>query len=163
VVELVRVRWQRFRYDRVVSVETDVFVRLVAAGLAGAAVGLDREARSKPAGLRTLALVSIASALFVLAGRDFPGAPSADPVRVVQGIATGVGFLGAGVIIKREQEAAVHGLTTAASIWVAAALGVGFGLGLWYLSVVGLGLTMFVLVVLELVERRIGRGSGPSA
>ena len=109
----------------------DVFLRLGAAVLMGAIIGLDRELRGKPAGLRTVALVALGSAVFVLtaAGEGNPDSTS----RVVQGIVTGIGFLGAGTIIRGQTEESVKGLTTAASIWLAAAAGIACGLAQWAL------------------------------
>jgi len=135
-----------------VTTDIELVLRLVAAVTAGAVVGLDREMHSKPAGLRTVALVSLAAALFTLVATEFPGAPAGDPIRAVQGVVIGVGFLGAGVIVRGEQQGSIHGLTTAATIWAAAALGVAFGLGLWLLGAGGLALVVFVLVVLQRVE-----------
>ena len=107
----------------------DVFLRLGAAVLAGALIGLDREVRNKPAGLRTMALVSLGAAVFVVATASAATVDSTS--RVIQGVITGVGFLGAGSIIRGRTEESVRGLTTAASIWLAAAVGVACGLGLW--------------------------------
>lgn len=127
----------------------DVILRLGAAVLAGALIGLDREVRNKPAGLRTLALVSLGSAVFVLTAFDDV---FADPrSRVIQGIVTGVGFLGAGTIIRGQSEEAVRGLTTAASIWLAAAIGIACGLAFWPLVIGGSALGLFILV-LEPIE-----------
>ena len=115
----------------------EVFLRLGAAVGAGALIGLDRELRHKPAGLRTLALVSLGSAVFVLETVD-PAAVHPDATsRVIQGVVTGVGFLGAGSIIRGADEGTVRGLTTAASIWLAAATGVACGLANWPLVVGG--------------------------
>jgi putative Mg2+ transporter-C (MgtC) family protein len=131
----------------------DVFLRLGAAVLSGALIGFDREMRDKPAGLRTLTLVSLGSAVFTLTALD--GANGGDSTsRVIQGIVTGVGFLGAGTIIRGRTEASVRGLTTAASVWVAAAIGVACGLAYWPLVLLA---SLFGLVVLALegLEARI--------
>jgi putative Mg2+ transporter-C (MgtC) family protein len=109
----------------------DVFLRLAAAVAAGALIGLDRELRRKPAGLRTLALVSLWSALFVLETIAMAGAYTDATSRVIQGVVTGVGFLGAGSIIRGHDEESVRGLTTAASIWLAAATGIACGMAIW--------------------------------
>jgi len=132
----------------------DVFLRLGAAVAAGAAIGLDRELRRKPAGLRTLALVSLGSAVFVLETVDPTGASIAATSRVIQGIVTGVGFLGAGSIMRSASEDSIRGLTTAASIWLAAASGIACGLANWPLVIVGCGLGLLVLVITP-VERVI--------
>lgn len=132
----------------------EVALRLSAATAIGAAVGFDRELRRKAAGLRTNALVALGACLITLtAAQIYPGSTDKhiDAVsRVIQGIIAGVGFLGGGAILKgagaNEQES-VHGLTTAASIWVVAALGIACGSGQWIAAVVGAGLTLIVLVL----------------
>jgi putative Mg2+ transporter-C (MgtC) family protein len=122
----------------------DVFLRLGAAVLAGALIGLDRQVRRKPAGLRTVSLVSLGSAVFVLAATG--GSDDAN-ARVIQGIVTGIGFLGAGVIIRGQTEETVRGLTTAASVWLAAAVGVACGLAFWPLVVLSTGFGLLILVL----------------
>ena len=128
----------------------DVFFRLGAAVLAGALIGFDREVRNKPAGLRTMSLVSLGSAVFVVAGAESVSADSSS--RVIQGVITGVGFLGAGSIIRGRTEQSIRGLTTAASIWLAAAVGVACGLALWPLVLLACGLGLLILV-LEPLDR----------
>ena len=130
----------------------DVFLRLGAAVLAGAIIGFDREIREKPAGLRTLTLVSLGSAVFTLTALDH--AVDGSISRVIQGIVTGVGFLGAGTIIRGQTEHSVRGLTTAASIWLAAAIGVACAQAFWALV---LSASAFGLLVLafEGIEARI--------
>lgn len=125
----------------------DIVLRLGAAMGVGAVLGLDRELRGKPAGVRTMALVALGSAMFVLMmlSRAASGDPS-DISRVVQGIITGVGFLGAGTILRGDAESGVRGLTTAASIWLAAALGVGSGLALWPIVLVAVIFGVLILV-----------------
>lgn len=125
----------------------DIVLRLGAAMSVGAVLGLDRELRGKPAGVRTMALVALGSAMFVLMtlSRAASGDPS-DISRVMQGIITGVGFLGAGTILHSDAEAGVRGLTTAASIWLAAALGIGSGLALWPIVLVAVILGVLILV-----------------
>jgi len=132
-----------------------VLVRLGAAVGVGALIGLDRELRQKPAGIRTLALVALGSAVFVLETIDSTRSPYTDPTsRVIQGIITGVGFLGAGSIMRTVGEESVRGLTTAASIWLAAAMGIACGLANWPLVVVG-GLLGVLVLVITPVERVI--------
>lgn len=133
----------------------DVFYRLGAAVLTGALIGFDREIRDKPAGLRTLTLVSLGSAVFTLTALESGAVDSTS--RVIQGIVTGVGFLGAGTIIRGKTEASVRGLTTAASVWLAAAIGVACGLASWALVVVASVLGLIVLA-LEGIEARIKAG-----
>ena len=128
----------------------DVLLRLGAAVIAGAVIGLDREVRNKPAGLRTMALVSLGSAVFIV---TTAGAATVDSSsRVIQGIITGVGFLGAGSIIRGQTEESVRGLTTAASIWLAAAVGIGCGLALWPVVVIS-SLFGLLILVLEPIDR----------
>ncbi|MEO8449238.1 MAG: MgtC/SapB family protein [Gemmatimonadota bacterium] len=128
----------------------DWWERLALAVAAGAVIGLNRDLKNKPAGVRTHALVAIGSALLTLTGLEMAARdgtpPSASVSRIIQGIITGIGFLGAGVIIRGAQSR-VHGLTTAASIWIAAAMGIGAGAGLVPLVGVALALTLAVLVL----------------
>jgi putative Mg2+ transporter-C (MgtC) family protein len=132
--------------------DLDVFLRLGAAVLAGALIGIDREIRDKPAGLRTITLVSLGSAVFTLSalGPETEDATS----RVIQGIITGIGFLGAGTIVRGQTEQSIRGLTTAASIWLAAAIGIACALAYWPLVLAGSGFGLLVLA-LEGIEPRI--------
>lgn len=126
-----------------------VALRLAVALVAGLIVGFEREQREKAAGLRTLALVSTGSAMLVLtASLTSP----AEVVRMATGVATGVGFLGAGAILRERGE--VIGLTTAATVWVAAALGVSAGLGLFELTALGAVLTLLILAGIGQVDTR---------
>ena len=120
--------------------------------LVGAVIGFDREIRDKPAGLRTLTLVSLGSAVFTLTAIDSGAVDSAS--RVIQGIVTGIGFLGAGTIIRGKTEESVRGLTTAASVWLAAAIGVACGLAYWPLVLLASVFGLLVLM-LEGIEARI--------
>ena len=132
-----------------------VLVRLAAAVGVGALIGLDRELRRKPAGLRTLALVALGSASFIIETIDTTRGVYTDATsHVIQGIVTGVGFLGAGSIMRSADEESVRGLTTAASIWLAAAAGIACGLANWPLVLVGGALGVMVLVITP-VERVI--------
>jgi putative Mg2+ transporter-C (MgtC) family protein len=125
--------------------------RLVLATALGAAVGYDRELLQKPAGVRTLALVALGSALValmsVLLTHPSFGEDLAAPSRIIQGLVAGVGFIGGGVILRLESEQRVEGLTTAASIWVVAAVGIGVGLGLWRTAIVAVVLALVVLLL----------------
>ncbi|MGH9141566.1 MAG: MgtC/SapB family protein [Vicinamibacterales bacterium] len=137
----------------------DIVCRLLAAAVIGGCIGLDREVRRKPAGLRTHALVSLGAALVtVVMVRFSPATDHIDAVsRAIQGIIAGVGFLGAGTILKSEHEF-VHGLTTAASIWLVASLGIACGVGQWMAALVALALALLILIAggpLEGVVRRI--------
>ena len=131
----------------------DVAMRLGGAVLAGAILGINRDLRHKPAGLRTHSLVSLGSAVVVVVVASLPGASADAVARVVQGLVTGVGFIGAGVILHHDAENRVVGLTTAASIWVAAALGTACGAGFWTIVVLALVLTLAVLTLGGPIER----------
>ncbi|HYP69628.1 MAG TPA: MgtC/SapB family protein [Variovorax sp.] len=126
---------------------TRVAVRLVLAGLLGFVLGFEREARGKAAGARTHMLVAMGSALFVLAP-ELTGAEMADMSRVIQGLVAGVGFLCAGAILKGGDEHMVKGLTTAAGMWMTAAIGMSCGLGREVLAILS---TLLALAVLALV------------
>lgn len=127
-----------------------IVIRLLAATLLGAIVGLQRERVGKPAGLRTHMLVCIATAMFVLAGSGI-GMTTDGLSRVIQGIVTGIGFIGAGSILKLSQEREIKGLTTAAGLFMTAAIGVASGVGAVGLAIIGTTLTVIVLA-LESVE-----------
>ena len=136
----------------------EVVLRLVVATLLGGLVGLEREVREKPAGLRTFAMVSLGSAAFVLAVMQAGTVVGEadwqvryDPTRLVSAVATGIGFLGAGAIFNAGRN--VHGLTTGAGIWIAGAIGVACGVGQLALALVVTVLTIFVLVVFRVLER----------
>lgn len=123
-----------------------VLIRLSAATVLGAAVGIQREWAGKPAGIRTHILVTLGTTVFVLS--CVVSEMSSDGLsRVIQGIATGIGFIGAGSILKLNEELDVKGLTTAASIWMTAAIGVAVGLGRLGVAILS---TVFTLLVLGL-------------
>ena len=138
-----------------------VIVRLLAALIAGGIIGLQRETSGKAAGLRTHMLVCAGTTLFVLAAVDI-GMEQDAMSRVIQGLATGIGFLGAGAILKVESRHQIKGLTTAAGIWMTAALGVAIGVGQLGTAAIATALAWFVLAVLIKVDRRID-GSGDGA
>ncbi|AUN96008.1 MgtC/SapB family protein [Pseudazoarcus pumilus] len=132
---------------------TRITLRLFLAGLLGAALGYERESQGKAAGLRTHMLVALGSALFVIA----PGlAWSMDDAmsRVIQGIITGIGFICAGTIIKGNDTGDVRGLTTAAGLWLTAAMGVAVGLGNEATAVLSTLIALFVLHVLPWMVRK---------
>ena len=129
--------------------------RLAAALLAGAILGVNRDLHRKPAGLRTHALVSIGSATIVLVALAAAHGSTDAVSRVIQGLITGIGFLGAGVIIHHDAGQRVEGLTTAASVWVAAALGAACGAGLAAIALLALVATMLVLLFGGKIERAI--------
>ncbi len=124
-----------------VAEEIEIAVRLVLAGVFGAAVGYERRSADKPAGLRTLSLVAVGSALFTII--SIFGFENADQSRVAAQIVTGVGFLGAGTILRSGGN--ISGLTTAATIWATAAIGMAVGSGLYIASVAG---TIIILIIL---------------
>lgn len=126
---------------------TRVCVRLLVATVLGAALGFERESVGAPAGLRTHMLVSLGSALFILVPLQ-AGMSLEDMSRVLQGVTAGIGFLGAGAIIKLQNDG-IKGLTTAAGIWLTAAVGVAAGMGLEATAVVS---AMFGLVILSLLR-----------
>ena len=121
---------------------TEIALRLGIAALAGTALGLNRDLRGKPTGVRTLGLVGLASALIVIA----VGSGEGDASRVMQGIVTGIGFLGAGVIIRSEKGKHVHNLTTAACVWLTACAGAASAVGQWRLLGVGAVFTVLLLL-----------------
>ena len=131
---------------------SDVVLRLGAAVLAGAIIGVDREIRGKPAGLRTVSLVTLGAAMLVVLGEGLNAGSSNATSSVIQGIVTGIGFLGAGTIIRGRDEGSVRGLTTAASIWLAAATGVACGLGEWPVVFVAIGFGLLILLLDPLEE-----------
>ena len=147
----------------------EVVVRLGSATLIGAAIGLNRDLHDKPIGVRTLGLVALASAMATLVvsngGADANSVNAAS--RVIQGVLTGIGFLGAGVIVRRNVGARVHGLTSAACAWTAACLGLICGLAAWRIVATGVVL-VFVLLIFggpfeRMCHRWLSRYSGPPA
>jgi len=131
-----------------------VFVRLVLAAFFGGIIGYQRERSEKPAGLRTHVLVCMGSALLMLVSYyPFVGTMNADPSRIAAGAITGIGFLGAGAIIS--QGGIVKGLTTAASIWIMAAIGLAVGIGLYLPALFGTILVLLVLTLFKAMEMRI--------
>ena len=131
--------------------------RLVVATLIGAGVGLDRELRHKPAGLKTHALVALGAALIVVVSETMVSfaRPNMDVVsRVIQGLIAGVGFLGGGAILKDRSDEMVRGLTTAASIWLVAAMGIACGVGEFGVALIALAIALIVLVFGNEIEKR---------
>jgi len=132
-----------------------ILIRLSVATLVGCAIGLNRELYGKPAGMRTHALVALGAALMTVSSLDLAGKDSAAVLRTVQGIMAGIGFLGGGVILRDESNHSVHGLTTAASIWVVAALGIACGAGQWATTLVAVALTLVLLILGEKLEQKL--------
>jgi len=128
---------------------TQIVVRLLLAALLGGIVGFQRERVGKAAGLRTHMLVALGAAFFVMIPAQ-AGMPLADLSRVLQGVITGVGFLGAGTILKRERQEQIEGLTTAAGLWLTAAVGSAAGMGREASAVLG---TVLAFLILSLLPR----------
>ncbi|MEH8019846.1 MULTISPECIES: MgtC/SapB family protein [Rheinheimera] len=126
---------------------TRITVRLLLAAILGGLLGFEREQKGKSAGLRTHMLVALGAALFVLIPQQ-AGVSDADLMRVLQGLITGVGFLGAGTIIKSAGGEDVKGLTTAAGIWLTAAIGMAAGLGREATAILSTLLALFILYVI---------------
>jgi putative Mg2+ transporter-C (MgtC) family protein len=140
---------------------SEILLRLGVATLAGAAIGLNRDLHGKPVGLRTLALVGLATAMIlVLADSGNAGHISDATSRVIQGILTGIGFLGAGVIVHRENRSRIHGLTSAAYTWLTACLGILCGAGHWRIAVVAGAITLLILLFGGKTERWLHRALG---
>jgi putative Mg2+ transporter-C (MgtC) family protein len=149
--------WRQLGFDVPDGLEfARVAIKLVLAAVLGGAIGWERELKGKAAGLRTHMLVAVGAALFVMAPLE-AGVPLADITRVMQGVAAGIGFVGAGAILKMSDQGQVVGLTTAAGIWMTAAVGMAVGAGRVWLPV--LGVTIAVVIVALLGYYRVG-GSG---
>jgi putative Mg2+ transporter-C (MgtC) family protein len=140
----------------------DFILRIAAATVAGTLVGLERETHGRAAGLRTTILACIASAIAMItseylfvasAGGSAAGTWRPDPARLGAGILTGIGFLGAGTIIRHENM--IRGVTTAASLWFVTVLGLAFGSGLFVLGSIGTAFALLTLVVLPLLEKHL--------
>lgn len=133
---------------------SEVTLRILAAGLLGAVIGVEREARSHAAGMKTHALVAGGAAIFTLAGAygfgELQRSASVDPMRVAAQVVSGIGFVGAGAIIRHG--ASVRGLTTAATLWTSAAIGVATGAGFFSAAIVGVGVALVLLVLLRLLQ-----------
>jgi putative Mg2+ transporter-C (MgtC) family protein len=138
----------------------EVSLRMAIAVVIGCIIGIDRNLRGKPTGVKTLGLVALSAALLTLASRGFSVASiAADDrsARVIQGIVTGIGFLGAGVILQNQAEKRIRGLTTAASIWVTATLGIVCGMGAWSVALIATVIVMLLFTVGRSAERTLHR------
>ncbi len=140
----------------------EIVLRLGAATLAGGLIGLNRDLQGKPIGLRTLGLVGLATAMVVVLAESFGNTEKVPDAisRIIQGILTGIGFLGAGVIVHRENRSRVQGLTSAACTWLTACLGIVCGAGQWRIVAVALGITFMVLIFGGRTERWLHRALG---
>ena len=140
-----------------------VLLRLLAAALVGVILGWPRQMSEKPIGMRTLALVSLGAAMVTVAALRYGGlngeanAVSRVLQGIVQGLTVGVGFIGAGVILRDKSSHKVHGLTTATTVLIAAALGIACGLGDWVVAGTGLVLALVILIVLKRFESSVSR------
>jgi len=129
-----------YQHNLFMTADTEILIRLILAVVIGGLIGWEREVVHKPAGIRTHMLVCLGSALFALV--TLQTIPE-ETGRIISGVATGIGFLGAGTIFKARDS--VHGLTTAASIWVVAAVGLAVGIGQYFLTAVAGILTLIIL------------------
>lgn len=139
---------------------TEVALRMLAATVAGMILGLDRELHGKATGIRTLGLVALGAAAVTIAAaglpelRGHPDAHSRVIQGVIQGVMAGVGFIGAGVILRDPEHGRIKGMTTAANVWSTAALGVVFGLGEWIVGGLAFVIAFLLLVVVARFEKR---------
>ncbi|MDX3968497.1 MAG: MgtC/SapB family protein [Bradyrhizobium sp.] len=140
----------------------EILLRLGAATLAGGAIGLNRDLHSKPIGLKTLGIVGLSTATVVLLTVQFaePGKMTDAASRVIQGILTGIGFLGAGVIVHESDRFRVRGLTSAACTFLAACLGIACGAGQWKIVLVALAVAFVLLTIGRRIERWLHRALG---
>ena len=140
--------WRQLGFDVPDVLElARVTSKLILAAVLGGALGWERQLKGKAAGLRTHMLVAVGAALFVMAPLE-AGAPLGDLTRVIQGVATGIGFVGAGAILKLGDHGQVVGVTTAAGIWMTAAMGVAVGMGRIWLPIVGVVIAMIIMALL---------------
>jgi putative Mg2+ transporter-C (MgtC) family protein len=138
--------------------DTELIQRLLLAAAIGGLLGAERELRRKSAGFRTNILIALGAAIFTILSATL-ATGNADPTRITAQIVTGIGFLGAGTILRNRD--GVHGLTTAAMVWVNAALGMAAGGGQYRLAIIGGGIVLGVLLVLGPIEAAIELKSGP--
>ena len=138
---------------------SEILLRLATATLAAGAIGLDRDLHDKPIGLKTLGIVGLSTATVVLLAVQFaePGKITDAASRVIQGILTGIGFLGAGVIVRESHRFRVRGLTSAACAFLAACLGIACGVGEWRIVLVALSIAIMLLTLGRPVERGLHR------
>lgn len=146
--------------DSLLNTETSrIFIQLLLAVILGALIGLEREFQGKAAGLRTYALVSLGACLFTIVSTEgfnrFIGPTSFDPSRIASQVVVGIGFLGAGLIFLKGD--IVYGLTTAAGLWISAALGTAVGAGMYSAAILATLIVLLILTLLKSVERFIHR------
>ncbi|WAC27426.1 MgtC/SapB family protein [Ancylobacter sp. SL191] len=139
--------------------DLEALLRLLMAVACGMLIGINRDLRGKPTGMRTLGLVCMGAALISLTAvrvegmAEDPDAMSRVVQGIIQGVMTGIGFLGAGVVLRNHRDLEIHGLTTAATVWVTAALGVACALASWHLIVLALVVTLVLLALVLPLER----------
>lgn len=141
---------------------TRLTLRLLIAAILGGVLGFEREQQGKAAGLRTHMLVAMGSAIFMIIPLQI-GVQPAELTRVIQGMVTGVGFLGAGAILKADDESRVKGLTTAAGLWMTSAIGMTAGLGQETSAILCTLLALIVFAVMPRIARLIAKGDSPKA
>ncbi|HEY5962589.1 MAG TPA: MgtC/SapB family protein [Xanthobacteraceae bacterium] len=141
----------------------DIALRLSAAAIMGVLIGINRDLHNKPIGARTLGLVGLGTATVAVSGIQFPGmaenpdAASRVVQGIIQGVMTGISFIGAGVILRDARTKMVEGLTTAATVWVTAALGVACGLGEWRSVAVAVPVALVLLVIVPWIENALSK------
>ncbi len=137
--------------------ELHLFFQVLLATLLGCLIGFEREYKKREAGLKTFSLVSLGACFFTVVATSSWSNLGAflqiDPVRVIQAVAIGIGFIGSGLIIQRKAQ--VEGLTTAAALWATAAIGIGVGVRLYFLSILGTLLTILILAGFRVIEERV--------
>jgi putative Mg2+ transporter-C (MgtC) family protein len=144
----------------------EVGLRLGAAAAAGATIGINRDLADKPIGMRTLGLVALGAAVVSVASiqvtgmADNPDAMSRVVQGILQGVMAGISFIGAGVILRDAKARTVEGLTTAATVWVTAALGIACGLGRWNVVIIGVVIALVLLVAAAWVEALASKANG---
>ncbi len=143
-------------FESLGNIDPEMVLRVVLAVLLGGLIGFEREITHRPAGLRTHMLVSLGAAMFAIVSIGF----GEDPARIAAGIVTGIGFLGAGSIIAFRGH--VQGITTAATLWVVASIGLGVGVGEYVLSVIGAVLVFLILQVKRVEEKIVPKRAGKS-
>lgn len=141
------------------NLQLELAARILVAAVLGAAIGMERERHDHPAGMRTHLLVSVGAATFTVLSLEAFSAPGADPARIAAQVVTGVGFLGAGAILK--SGGSVRGLTTAASLWAVAAVGMAAGAAAWGVAVAATVIVIVSLWPLQAIERRFFPPSKP--
>ena len=147
---------------------TEILLRLGTATIAGMVLGVNRDLQDKPIGARTLGLVALGTAVVAVSTMQYPGisenpdAASRVIQGVIQGVMAGISFIGAGVVLRDAKAQTVHGLTTAATVWVAAALGIACGFGAWPSVAIALPVAVLLLAVVPVVEAALAKNNKPT-